>query len=85
MELYPFRYRDPLRGKWVRARYVAELHEIAARYKEWEITGAPELREGRQSEYFRPFVPAKAAPSNVDRSPTLNNSERFLALLFLRR
>jgi hypothetical protein len=36
LELYPFRYRDPLTGKWVRARYVAELHEIA-RYVEWEI------------------------------------------------
>ncbi len=22
--LYPFRFRDPLTGKWVRARYVAE-------------------------------------------------------------
>jgi hypothetical protein len=29
--LFPFRYRDPLTGKWVRARYVAELHEIAER------------------------------------------------------
>jgi hypothetical protein len=29
--LYPFRYRDPLIGKWVRARYVTELHEIAER------------------------------------------------------
>jgi hypothetical protein len=28
----------------VRARYVAEQHEIAARYAEWEITGAPEIR-----------------------------------------
>jgi hypothetical protein len=30
-ELYPFRYRDPRTGKWVRARYVAELDEIQAR------------------------------------------------------
>jgi hypothetical protein len=29
--LYPFRYGDPLTGKWVRARYVAEPHEIALR------------------------------------------------------
>jgi len=29
--LYPFRFRDTLTGKWVRARYVAERHEIAAR------------------------------------------------------
>jgi len=26
--LYPFRYRDELTGKWVKARYVAERHEI---------------------------------------------------------
>jgi hypothetical protein len=42
---YPFRFRDPVRGKWVRARYVAELHVIAARYAEWEITGPAEVRE----------------------------------------
>jgi hypothetical protein len=37
--LYPFRFRDPLSGKWVRARYVAERHELSARYVEWEIIG----------------------------------------------
>jgi len=41
-ELFPFRYRDPVTGKWVSARYVAERHEIAERYKEWEIAGPPE-------------------------------------------
>jgi len=33
-ELFPFRYRDDLTGKWVRARYLAERHEIAATYRE---------------------------------------------------
>ena len=42
--LYPFRFRDPVSGKWVRARYVAERHEIAARYAEWEIIDPSELR-----------------------------------------
>ena len=42
--LFPFRFRDPVSGKWVRARYVAERHEIAARYVAWEITGEPEYR-----------------------------------------
>jgi hypothetical protein len=37
LELYPFRFRDPVSGKWMRARYVAELHEIAARYAAWEL------------------------------------------------
>ncbi|HUH91605.1 MAG TPA: hypothetical protein VL742_00475 [Casimicrobiaceae bacterium] len=31
LELYPFRFRDPLTGKWIRARYVAELHETRQR------------------------------------------------------
>ena len=42
--LFPFRFRDSVSHKWIKARYVAERHEIAARYTEWEIIGAPELR-----------------------------------------
>ena len=44
--LYPFRFRSPLTGKWVKARYVAERHEIAASYAEWEIIGLAEIRRG---------------------------------------
>lgn len=29
--LYPFRFRDVVSGKWVKARYVAEKHVIAQR------------------------------------------------------
>jgi hypothetical protein len=55
LELFPFRYRDPRTGKWVRARYVAELHEIAARYAEWEIVGPPEIRNvDPDARYFAP-------------------------------
>ncbi len=42
--LYPFRFRDALSGRWVRARYVAERDVIAARHAAREITGTPELR-----------------------------------------
>jgi hypothetical protein len=42
--LFPFRSVNPVTGKWVRARYVAELHEIAARHEQWEVTGPPEIR-----------------------------------------
>ena len=55
LELFPFRYRDPRTGKWIRARYVAELHEIKARYAEWEIIGPPEIREVNPRE--RSFTP----------------------------
>ena len=44
-ELFPFRYRNPLTGKWVKARYRAEQHEIAQRFAEFEIIGPPETRE----------------------------------------
>ena len=42
--LYPFRFRDPVSGKWVRGRYVAERHELETRYAAWEIIGEPEYR-----------------------------------------
>jgi hypothetical protein len=46
--LFPFRFRDPVSGKWVKARYVAERHEIIARYREWQIIGGPEYRRPLQ-------------------------------------
>jgi len=54
-ELFPFRYRDELTGKWVRARYVAERDVIAQRYREWEIVGPPEIRGDPDDGYFRPY------------------------------
>jgi len=51
--VYPFRYKDARTGRWVRARYMAERSEIAARYAEWEITGPGEERRPRTG-YFNP-------------------------------
>jgi hypothetical protein len=85
LKLFPFRYRDPLTGKWVNARYVAERHEIA-RYKDWEIAGLPEIRGDGQQNYFRPYPPTSApSAANVEPQPVLRGDERFLVLLFLRR
>jgi hypothetical protein len=42
--LYPFRYFDPLRKRWLTARYVATREDIAARYERWEIIGPGEVR-----------------------------------------
>ncbi len=46
--LYPFRYRSPVTGRWVRARYRAEIHVIAQRYRgtDWRVDGEPEIRHG---------------------------------------
>ena len=41
LELFPFRYRDRVTGEWVKARYVAERHEIAARCSESQMVGRP--------------------------------------------
>ena len=85
-ELFPFRYRDELTGKWVRASYLAERHEIAERYKEWEITGSPEIRGDGGYSYFRPYPLAQpAVVDNIQRDPGLDRDERYLVLLSLRR
>jgi hypothetical protein len=51
--LYPFRFVDPLTGRWVRARYRATREEIEQRYARWEITGEPETI-GVRSGSFNP-------------------------------
>ena len=55
--LYPFRFVDPVTGRWVRARYKAERHELVQRYAQWEIIGAPEIRRvgDGTSDTFNPF------------------------------
>jgi len=65
LQLLPFRFRDPVTGKWVKARYVAEQHEVAARYAAWEIIGPPEIREVQNNALantFRPYRPRAKRP-----------------------
>jgi hypothetical protein len=59
LQLYPFRFRDPATGKWVRARHRMQVPEIQRHYLEWEITGAPEIRHVTETsaQPFSPFVP----------------------------
>ena len=96
--LYPFRHRHNLTGKWVKARYVAEKYEIAARHGEWEITGPPEIRhvepEGRQFNPYRVMAhaelmrlqdPAPQINPHREQPPAIDNLERFLVAMFLRR
>lgn len=57
---------------------------IASRYKEWELTGALEVREGN-----RRVIPANPSSEGAavqhGPQPDPDNAERFLALLFPRR
>jgi hypothetical protein len=89
--LYPFRYRDPVSGKWMRARYVAERHEIAAQHTEWEITGPPEIRDvNADARYFHPYPlvplaelkrlqePSPRISPHLEQPPAIDAAERFL-------
>jgi hypothetical protein len=59
--LFPFRYFDLLSRKWVRARYLATLDELAARYDAFQIVGKPEIR--------RVYDPATLTAGHLARSP----------------
>jgi hypothetical protein len=96
VELFPFRYRDPLTGRWVNARYKATPEEIAARFAEWKITGPAEVRSPVTGA-FNPYrvvpyaevkrlqEPAPQINPHLDRPPAIDAAECFLTALFLRR
>src|SRR4051812_40389224 len=96
--LYPFHYRNRVIGKWVRARYVATREEIAKGNDEWETIGPPEMRDvDLGARYFTPFritphaeamrmfEPPPQINPHLERPPSIDAMERFLAGLFLRR
>jgi len=97
VELYPFRFRDPVTGRWVRARYRAEREEIERRYAEHEIIGPPEVRDGDpDAPRFTPHGAGAADAARQDaitvefqphlaRPPAIDSTEIGLLQLFLRR
>ena len=61
LQLYLFRFRDPLTGKWVRARYKLQVPELHRCYAQWGTTDAPDVRHvsAATPEQFSPVgVPA---------------------------
>src|SRR5438034_11274760 len=64
--LYPFRFFDPVRRRSVRARYLAERHEIEVRYARWEIIGPPEIRTGG---YATTLNPSRKSPGRSSHLP----------------
>ena len=87
IELFPFRFRDPRTGKWVRARYVATPAEIESRYREWDIIGPAEIRSDKPVAMFQPTLDRRAGtPLELQATPPrIDATERYLLLLFLRR
>jgi hypothetical protein len=77
----------------VRARYVATLDEIQARYEEWEITGSPEVRMpiGEDFHPFRDRTLVPRPPQGIDVNaqllePTaIDTREAWFVRIFLRR
>ena len=66
-----FRHRDG-RRQVDQGAYVAERHEIAARCKEWEITGLPDAAHPvRQATQFRGIAGWQAAPDPTRRRSNL--------------
>jgi len=62
LQLYPFRFRDPLTGKWVRARYKLPAPELQRCFRAWEKTDAPGVPHvaAATPEQFSPFgMPAQ--------------------------
>jgi len=58
LERLPFRFRVPVTGRWVRARYKASLANLGQRYGggTCEITGPPEIREvDPAARFFNPL------------------------------
>jgi hypothetical protein len=37
LELYPFKFRDRITVKWVRARHKLQVAALQRRYSEWKI------------------------------------------------
>ena len=98
LELFAFRYRNAVTGKWVRARYVATREEIAKGNAEWEIAGPPEVRHvDLDARYFTPFrvtphaeamrifEPPPQINPHLERPPAIDAVECFLTTLFLRQ
>ena len=92
IELFAFRYRDRLTGKWIRARYVGTREEIAKRHDEWKILGPAEIRDVEsEARYFTPHAsPLDAALRRYNErppelQPTIDAAESFLLAVFLRR
>ncbi len=89
--LYPFRFRDPLTGKWIRARYKASRSDLEQRYAEWEITRPGEMRKcigGSFSPHGKLIAHAKLKQISepaLGLQPSLDAAEVLLVRLFLRR
>ena len=87
----PFRKRDPLTGKWYRARWMASLVDIER--AGGIVDGEPEVRRplGAMAGFhpYRDPQPRRVGPVQMhpqrEEPPAIDQLDRFLACVFLRR
>jgi len=60
LERFPFKYFDPIRQRWIQARYKATGKQIAARYEKWEVTGPGERQLGGSGQFEPPTASEKS-------------------------
>jgi len=93
---YPFRFQNPITGKWHRAQWKASLADIESHKGEWIVDGPPAVYAalGSTSGFQQWKATPPSPPPSVDvplhmhpqrDSPGLDEMERFLTGLFLRR
>ena len=66
--LYAFSFRDPLTGRWIKARHREEHYVIAMHYREteWRIEGTAEIRSDVGGS-FNPWLgPSTIGPSTAE-------------------
>lgn len=68
-ELFPFKFYDPIRKRWIPARYRATREEIASRYEKWEITG-PGV------DFLRPLTAIRARQKTLASPPPRQRRDR---------
>ena len=91
LELFPFRYRDPRTGKWIRARYVATRERDRRATRRVGDHGPAEIRNVDPD--ARAFSPFKQMDAELRRDserppelqPAIDAAEAFLLAVFLRR
>ena len=68
--LFPFRFFDPIRKRWVRARYVAERHQIEARYPQFRssayASAAARFKSSTSARINVSFASSSGARSTAD-------------------
>jgi hypothetical protein len=91
-ELFPFRFQDPVTGKWVRARYHASADDIARRYASARVDGEGRSPPGMSAGFDRfrgtqrAIAPGDRSDASLQMQPDLvDGLERFLVASFLRR